>query len=162
MRKYAAIFYATSVISIIVLGSCILWVLPQGTQPLTIWNSWLPLLGALVLFALTIVTGTLNGEERRQASTNTDHPDIDVKRTLVREIKSIKEDAPFYITAIVLVVTVLYGNYLLDTQPESLLARFVIIPIFGLGGLMLYYRFNDKDIGISEYAEIDDNGEVVI
>ena len=161
MRKYAAIFYATSVISIIVLGSCVLWILPQGTQQLTMWNGWLPLLGALVLFALTLVTGALHGEERRQASTNTDRPGVDVKKTLVREIKSIKKDAPFYVSAIATVVTLLYGNYLLDTRPDAPFLWSIMIPIFGFFGMMLYFRFNEKNIGVSEYAEIDDDGEVV-
>lgn len=63
MRKYAAIFYATSVISIIVLGSCVLWILPQGTQPLTMWNAGIPLIGSLVLFAATLVASALAQEE---------------------------------------------------------------------------------------------------
>ncbi|MCK5432013.1 MAG: hypothetical protein KAJ03_04675 [Gammaproteobacteria bacterium] len=157
MNKYAAIFVMTSITSITLLGSYIWWVYTYNPQAVTIWNAWLPLLGALVLLTFTLATGTLMDQERAQASTNTEHYGIDVVKTLVHGIKGIKEDAPFYITAIVEFMTIVYGLYLFDTQPESLLAQLIIIPVLGLGMLMLYFRYNEEDIDISEYAKIDDN-----
>lgn len=77
-------------------------------------------------------------------------------------INAVKEDVAFYTTLIVLVVTIFFGDYLLDTQPQSAVLYLIIIPILGLFGLLLHLRYSEKRIDEGEYAEIDDNGEVVV
>lgn len=67
MRKYEAIYKAPSVAIMLILGAYMGLTYAQPPHVMTIWNTLIPLIGGLTLFALTLVTSELVQEETAQA-----------------------------------------------------------------------------------------------
>ncbi|MCK5432529.1 MAG: hypothetical protein KAJ03_07280 [Gammaproteobacteria bacterium] len=67
MKKYKAIYHATSTISVIILSSYVWWIYQHTPLTVTMWNTAIPLIGSLVLFAATLVASALAQEEMAQA-----------------------------------------------------------------------------------------------